>query len=878
MAQKNWWEDDEVVGAPLPPTLPEQKMGADIEQSGASTQKTQEEAITERTMRPYAVRKAAAEADAAEKTTGVPKLTAGQEQLDKAFGEDYLQWAVRGGRGDFQKARTQLKDALANLDESDMISGPVIGTLPEWLRAVVAPQSIQYPEEVQEIAQRNLRAILGGQFAMKEGEQLIARAFNPKLEEGVNKVRVQRLLKSLVSAADAKEDAARYFEEHGTLSGWKGSLPTMDSIDVVDDDKADDAPPLAAAGLDAQPGGGGTQNAPGGAPGPAGGPPTFSPGDPMYQATTGGRARETDPKLSAQMDAMLRQGADYDELNAYAMRNGAEPIDRRQYMEVRRFLQKNPDYEGSLVEATRYKPLSSYEQAVTRIGSNPIGAYTLGAGQFLTGNTLDNLAPDPARARLAAQISAAQNPTATAIGEISGAMLGSAAGEAALGRLGQLPRFLKGALADTSVGAANGAGMADDGNRALGALGGGASALTGTVLGTGVGAGASKLVRGVSDPSVQAVNAAQIPMTVGQTYGQSGFLGRTLKGAEDRLAGLPIIGDAINARRREGVEAFNTEAFERALKPVGGTVKGRTAEEAVAEAQDQISQAYTRALSGKTASIDTPFVRDLSRSVQKVASLKRVGPEVAQDVQDVFEPYKNNAMFTGDEMQAISLDLQRIKQSYKGDTRAHAIGKALDDIEDSVFGMFRRQAPEVVPDYTKVKAAYKRLSILEDAVLKAKNTEGVFTPAQLGTADRANTVKYGGKRAAARGEGPFHDYQRAAQTVLPSKVPDSGTAGRLLVPGALIGASSALGAAGGAASNSPGGAGAGAVDGATTGLTLAAILAGAFSKPGQRLLTKPGRGTSGAVGNLLQDERLRRALEMAGAGTGLSLLSDKYQQ
>lgn len=68
MAQKNWWEDDEVVDAP-PPTLPERKMGADIDQSGASTEKTREEAITERVTRPIIIRKMEADASKAEAET-----------------------------------------------------------------------------------------------------------------------------------------------------------------------------------------------------------------------------------------------------------------------------------------------------------------------------------------------------------------------------------------------------------------------------------------------------------------------------------------------------------------------------------------------------------------------------------------------------------------------------------------------------------------------------------------------------------------------------------------------------------------------------------------------------------------------------------------
>lgn len=134
-----------------------------------------------------------------------------------------------------------------------------------------------------------------------------------------------------------------------------------------------------------------------------------------------------------------------------------------------------------------------------------------------------------------------------------------------------------------------------------------------------------------------------------------------------------------------------------------------------------------------------------------------------------------------------------------------------------------------MPAYDAAKKAFKRLSTLEDAVLRAKQTGGVFSPAQLGMADRASTVKFGGKHAAAAGKGEFHEFQRNMQEVLPNKVPDSGSAGRaalLLAPSALAGAGAGVGAAAG----DTGG-------GATTGLTLGTLLALAYSRAGQRALT-----------------------------------------
>src|SRR5690606_8783450 len=86
-------------------------------------------------------------------------------------------------------------------------------------------------EKVEEVVQRNLRVILGAQFTEKEGERLISRAYNPRLSEAENKARVDRLIQQISEAAKAKLDAAQYFQQHGSLVGWKGRLPRMSDFD-----------------------------------------------------------------------------------------------------------------------------------------------------------------------------------------------------------------------------------------------------------------------------------------------------------------------------------------------------------------------------------------------------------------------------------------------------------------------------------------------------------------------------------------------------------------------------------------------------------------------------------------------------------------------
>lgn len=176
-----------------------------------------------------------AQADALkQKTTAAPKaagLTPGETATDKAFAKDYNDFIAAGGYADVQKNLNQLRDAKDILSKSDTVSGPILGVLPKGLRDIVTPQGASVQDAVEEVVQRNLRLILGAQFTQKEGELLLARAFNPRQSEAENMRRLDRLMTQIGEAAKAKEEAAKYFEQNGTLKGYQGRI--IRSIDDI---------------------------------------------------------------------------------------------------------------------------------------------------------------------------------------------------------------------------------------------------------------------------------------------------------------------------------------------------------------------------------------------------------------------------------------------------------------------------------------------------------------------------------------------------------------------------------------------------------------------------------------------------------------------
>lgn len=158
-------------------------------------------------------------------------ITKGQEALDKAFAKDYQEYVAQGGYSDIEKQIDQLEGAVKELESGKELTGSFTGNIPDILQTSINPEAVSVREEVEEVVQRNLRLILGAQFTEKEGERLIARAYNPRLSEEENAKRVKRLMEQMKKAAKAKQRAARYFEENGTLTGFEGELPTFSKIE-----------------------------------------------------------------------------------------------------------------------------------------------------------------------------------------------------------------------------------------------------------------------------------------------------------------------------------------------------------------------------------------------------------------------------------------------------------------------------------------------------------------------------------------------------------------------------------------------------------------------------------------------------------------------
>jgi hypothetical protein len=151
----------------------------------------------------------------------------GLEALNKAYAQDHLDW-TRGGGADMSAQVAQIDTVLQQLESGAELTGPGIAVINSLgLLGLVNPEAENAKEMVQEVVQRNLKLVLGAQFAQKEGEQLISRAYNPALPPATNARRLKKLYKQMEIARQQRQAMADYFSENYTLKGYQGPQPKM---------------------------------------------------------------------------------------------------------------------------------------------------------------------------------------------------------------------------------------------------------------------------------------------------------------------------------------------------------------------------------------------------------------------------------------------------------------------------------------------------------------------------------------------------------------------------------------------------------------------------------------------------------------------------
>lgn len=596
---------------------------------------------------------------------------------------------------------------------------------------------------------------------------------------------------------------------------------------------------------------------------PGGNDPT-----PPPQTPASGRFRyETDPRMSAQIDALINAGASEATINSVLKQQNFPPLELGAVAVARKWMEENPGKSYFGAKANREIPLNPLQQ----LAGSPTGAFLANAANFGAAGIPAAMAGDTGKGALDAMRAA--NPDASFWGTMLGGVTGSLGAEALLAARAPaaVARFVPRA-ADAAYGATLGFNEADEGEGGSGALTGAAAGLAGGLLGQGAARAAGATLRGVTSPAVNVLRDRGIPLTVGQTVGDSGRLGAAVKKIEDSLTSVPFVGNMVDARRIEGLEAFNRAAFQDAAAP-GANITA-TGAEGLGQVRQSVSDAYDQAL--LPAQIDTlndpQMVNDLALAQLAARNIPNVEPTLPQDFATAS---LQNRIMGGVDPNTGTISGRNFQEAYRGLARdargransdfGHEIGQVTRQGQDLLGEALERQNPGAFDGFLEANAAHRRANVLAQAI-NPNATDELITPAQLNRADFNSTSRLEGKVNAASGNRPFYELANAGQAVLPSKLPDSGTTTRALTGLALTGGLSGGGA--GLGYMTGGGAAEGAGAGSGLGLAASLALMAGGTRGGQALmrellLSRP--DVARAAGEALQ----RNARIGSGFGAGI---------
>lgn len=383
------------------------------------------------------------------------------------------------------------------------------------------------------------------------------------------------------------------------------------------------------------------------------------------------------------------------------------------------------------------------------------------------------------------------NPTAFGAGQLGGSLL---TGGALMKGVGMIPSFAKLSPYLQAGGIGGATGVLTPSNKpqeqaiaeipqkfGLGTLAG--------FGGNAVGQGVANLISPRMSEAVKKLVGESINVTPGQA------LGGMFKTIEDKATSLPIIGDAINYARQKGIEEFNKATYKRALESIGGKTPEATGREGIAAVKSQIDNAYDQLLPKLSFNPDKVLfdsINNLDKTVKGLSKedAKLVADNVNSLIQSRLPKQAGSSGIDGNTFKMIETDLSQLASDYAGATGTQAtVGRAYKQALADLRVALGRNNPNYAQELANINTAFSHYARLRKAGSMA-NTQETFTPSQL-----ANAIKQAdqsaGKGATATGKALMQDLSDAGVSVLPSKTPDSGTAGRMILNSLAGGAAGA---------------------------------------------------------------------------------------
>ncbi|RYH67707.1 MAG: hypothetical protein EON54_03830 [Alcaligenaceae bacterium] len=273
--------------------------------------------------------------------------------------------------------------------------------------------------------------------------------------------------------------------------------------------------------------------------------------------------------------------------------------------------------------------------------------------------------------------------------------------------------------------------------------------------------------------------------TPGQLFGD-GLGGSMVRGVEDKLTSIPIAGDIINYARGRSIHDYGRAEVTQALDPIGAKASGKGAD-MIQRAQKTVSDVYDDVLPRLTIQQQTA-TDALDAGRRAAASGGYLDPRQSAELDHFLAMRVRDRVKQGPITGRVAKDIdtemgfQARKYSQSLDPKDHALGEAFYDLQAHWReGMVKNATGNDAQALAAANASYRQLLPIVKASDRAYAQNGRFTPNQLIQAGKSANVG-------------SSDLTRAGSQVLPQRVPDSGSAGRLLM-GNLLGHATGFGTA-----------------------------------------------------------------------------------
>tara|TARA_R110002020_G_C16273151_1_gene771281 strand:- start:40 stop:1638 length:1599 start_codon:yes stop_codon:yes gene_type:complete len=291
--------------------------------------------------------------------------------------------------------------------------------------------------------------------------------------------------------------------------------------------------------------------------------------------------------------------------------------------------------------------------------------------------------------------------------------------------------------------------------------------------------------------------AAKRLMDQGVTPTAGQILGGGFKKAEDALESIPVLGSAIGSGRQRANRQLNQAAYDRALNPIGKSVKKdmvdvEVGSDSIAFVSDALSDAYEALLPKVRLLPDDDLIGDIAGALDNVKTV--IDPKAFKTLENIIDnkvlsKLNSGETITGKQLKIIQSELDTLSSKYKGSsmTADQLIGEALFDVQSAFRKSLIKSNPKFASDLKNIDTGYANYARLRNAGTAAGADLGGFTPAQLRAAVKA-TDKSLKKGDFSRGRALMQDLSQDAGRVMGGNLPTSGSIERGILASLLAGA------------------------------------------------------------------------------------------